>query len=107
MAQHGFLDFRYVNRTPPPEVRRELRREVGFGCPVRDADGVRCGNPYLYYHHFDPPWATEEHHNPAGMIALCGEHHPKADAGTFTPECPGPGSPDTLVNKVIMPLRPV
>src|SRR5918912_315690 len=36
-----------VNRTPPAAVRRELRREVGFGCPVPD-----CGNPYLYWHHF-------------------------------------------------------
>lgn len=70
-----------MNRTPPVEVRRELRREVGFGCPVPG-----CGNPYLYWHHFDPPWSEEEHHNPSGMIALCGEHHPKADAGAFTKE---------------------
>lgn len=62
-------------------MRRALRREVGFGCPV---DG--CGNPYLYWHHFDPPWREREHHNPEGMIALCGEHHAKADAGAFTNE---------------------
>ena len=68
-----------MNRTPPPEVRRLLRREVGFGCPVPD-----CGNPYLYWHHFDPPWREREHHDSPGMIALCGEHHPKADAGAFT-----------------------
>jgi hypothetical protein len=70
-----------LNRRPPIEVRRELRREVGFGCPV---DG--CGNPYLYWHHFDPPWRECEHHDPRGMIALCGEHHAKADAGAFTKE---------------------
>jgi hypothetical protein len=68
-----------VNRTPPVEVRRVLRREVGFGCPV---DG--CGNPYLYWHHFDPPWSEREHHEPEGMVALCGEHHSKADAGAYT-----------------------
>jgi len=28
----------------------------------------------------------KEHHNPDGMIALCGEHHDKADAGAFTRE---------------------
>ena len=28
----------------------------------------------------------EQHHNPEGMIALCGEHHGKADAGAFTTE---------------------
>jgi len=68
-----------MDRTPPAEVRRQLRAEVGFGCPVPG-----CGNPYLAYHHFDPPWSVEQHHNPEGMIALCGEHHPKADAGAFT-----------------------
>lgn len=70
-----------MNREPPAEVRRILRREVGFGCPYPG-----CGNPYLYWHHFDPTWSEREHHDPAGMIALCGEHHPKADAGTFTKE---------------------
>ena len=64
-------------RTPPAEVRRELRREVGFGCPVSN-----CGNPYLEYHHFDPPWAQEHHHDPARMIALCATHHAQAAAWT-------------------------
>lgn len=70
-----------LNRTPPIAVRRELRKEVGFGCPVPD-----CGNPYLYWHHFDPSWSELKHHDPKGMIALCGEHHSKADAGAFTKE---------------------
>lgn len=70
-----------MNREPPVEVRRMLRSEVGFGCPV---DG--CSNPYLQYHHFDPPWREREHHNPDGMIALCAAHHYKADAGAFTLE---------------------
>jgi hypothetical protein len=68
-----------MNRTPPIEVRRYLRREVGFGCPVPG-----CGSPYLYWHHFEPPWREEPHHDPAGMIALCGLHHPQADQGAFT-----------------------
>lgn len=68
-----------VNRTPPIEVRRELRNEVGFGYPFPD-----CGNPYLYWHHFDPPWNVQQHHDSAGMIALCAMHHAKADSGTFT-----------------------
>lgn len=58
-----------------------LRQEVGFGCPVPG-----CGNPYLRWHHFDPPWRERQHHDPAGMIALCGKHHGKADAGAFTRE---------------------
>lgn len=68
-----------MNRIPPIEVRRTLRKEVGFGCPVHG-----CCNPYLSWHHFDPPWSKKQHHNPAGMIALCPEHHAKADVGSFT-----------------------
>ncbi len=68
-----------MDRTPPIDVRRKLRREVGFGCPV-----LNCGSPYLEWHHFDPPWSESKHHNPDGMIALCAEHHAKAGAGAFT-----------------------
>ena len=64
-----------ISRVPPAAVRRQLRQEVAFGCPVPG-----CGSPYLEYHHFDPPWAQRHHHDPAGMIALCAEHHAKADA---------------------------
>ena len=63
-----------MNRNPPPEVRGLLRKEVNFGCPVKD-----CGKPYLEYHHFDPPWNEREHHNPEGMIALCRAHHLQAN----------------------------
>lgn len=72
-----------LDRRPPTTIRRELQREVGYGCPVPVADG-RCGSPYLYWHHFDPLWRERQHHEPAGMIALCGEHHPRADAGAYT-----------------------
>lgn len=64
-------------RTPPADVRRLLRQEVGFGCPVE-----ACANPYLEYHHFDPPWHVQQHHDPARMIALCATHHAKAHALT-------------------------
>ncbi len=70
-----------MNRRPPGDCIKKLRSEVNFGCPVKG-----CGNPYLFWHHFDPPWAEKEHHNPEGMIALCSEHHNKADAGAFTKE---------------------
>lgn len=66
-----------LSRTPPSAVRRILRREVMFGCPL-------CGSPHLEYHHFDPPWSIKKHHDPAGMIALCAAHHDQADVGTFT-----------------------
>jgi len=68
-----------VSRTPPTSVQRELRREVGFCCPV-----LNCGDPYLTWHHFDPQWHVEHHHRPEGMIALCLQHAYKADGGAFT-----------------------
>lgn len=68
-----------MDRTPPVAIRRLLRSEVGFACPVE-----HCGNPYLEWHHFDPPWRESRHHNAEGMIALCREHHAKADAGALT-----------------------
>lgn len=74
-----------MKRTPSSRVRRELRQEVGFGCPI-PAEGHSCGNPYLSWHHFDPPWNIRQHHNSNGMIALCAEHHNKADAHTWTKE---------------------
>ena len=65
-------------REPPAHVKRVLRREVNYGCPVPG-----CGEPFLEWHHFDPTWSEEKHHRPEGMIALCTQHHPQADAGTF------------------------
>ena len=70
-----------LGRRPPVDVIRALAAEVGFGCPVED-----CGSPYLTWHHFDPPWAERHHHDLAGMIAICREHHDQADAGAFTCE---------------------
>ncbi|MBD2001616.1 hypothetical protein H6G00_34370 [Leptolyngbya sp. FACHB-541] len=68
-----------MNRTPKLEVRRALRKEVGYGCPF-----LGCRSPYLTWHHFDPPWREKEHHDPAGMIALCGKHHRFADGGAYS-----------------------
>lgn len=70
-----------MERKPKIEVRRKLRKEVGFGCPVKG-----CGSPFLEWHHFDPPWRELNHHNAEGMIALCTEHHAQADGGAFTTE---------------------
>lgn len=70
-----------MNRNPPDKIKKLLREEVGFGCPVPN-----CGSPYLEWHHFDPPWYVEEHHKPEGMIAFCREHHIQADHGAFTVE---------------------
>lgn len=70
-----------VSRNIPRNIKEILRKEVGFGCPVNG-----CGSPYLEFHHFDPPYSISNHHNPGGMIALCSEHHKKADYGAYTNE---------------------
>lgn len=69
------------SRTPPRAVKHALRQEVGYGCPA-----TGCASPYLEFHHFDPTWAEQRHHRAEGMIALCPEHHRKADGGSFTRE---------------------
>lgn len=68
-----------ISRNIPAEVRRYLRQEVNYGCPLDS-----CGSPFLSYHHFNPPWHEENHHNPNGMIALCLHHHKAADNGAYT-----------------------
>src|SRR5688572_23167474 len=74
----------------PREVTRQLRREVGYGCP-------ECRKPLLTFHHFDPTWRgveelcasegrspTAADHKVTGMIALCQIHHDYADGGGYT-----------------------
>jgi hypothetical protein len=70
-----------MNRNPPDHILKKLRQEVNFGCPYPD-----CGKPVLSWHHFDPLWSDKEHHDAAGMIALCPEHHAFADGGHYTRE---------------------
>jgi hypothetical protein len=69
------------SRDPGAEIKSILRKEVGYGCPVKD-----CGSPFLEWHHFDPPWEPEHIHRVEGIIALCRDHHPAADGGSFTNE---------------------
>lgn len=68
-----------VSRNIPADVKRILRKEVNYGCPIEF-----CGSPFLSYHHFSPPWHIENHHNPEGMVALCLHHHKAADNGAYT-----------------------
>ncbi len=68
-----------ASRTPPASLRRQLRKEVGFGCPI-------CRSPFLTWHHFDPPWHQGHTHSQKGIIALCSNCHRQADGGMYTNE---------------------
>lgn len=61
------------------KAQRLLRQEVALGCPI-------CRKAFLTYHHFDPPWRHRHHWDPEGIIALCREHHDKAEGGHYTKE---------------------
>lgn len=68
-----------ISRYIPATIRKALREEVGFGCPI-------CRSPFLEYHHFNPTWAESKKHIPSGMIALCPAHHRKAHGDTWSKE---------------------
>ncbi len=70
-----------MDRSPSENVKNVLRREVNWGCPFPG-----CGSPFLMFHHFDPPWREQQHHNPDGMIALCVEHATYADGDSYSKE---------------------
>lgn len=69
-----------MQRRPPADVRRQLRREANFGCVV-------CGTPIIQYHHI-VPFSEKQHHNPDEMVVLCPNHHEHAgpDAEALTPD---------------------
>lgn len=74
------------DRHIPLPIKRKLRQEVNFGCPIKN-----CGTPYLKYHHFDPTFAklektTNPTHLPENIIALCAEHEDHADGGKWISE---------------------
>jgi len=65
-----------VSRTPPRPLRRQLRQEVYYSCPI-------CSNPLLTYHHI-VPWRDEHHFRQQDMIALCYNHARMADSNAIS-----------------------
>lgn len=57
----------------PAAVRRQLRREAGFGCCL-------CGSPFIEYHHITP-WHEAQRHEPADMMVVCPNDHARITAG--------------------------
>jgi len=72
-----------LSRNQGQKIIQNLIREVNFVCPARDANG-QCDSIILTWHHFDPVFSECHEHNPEGIIALCPNHHCKADKGEYS-----------------------
>lgn len=59
-----------LSRNIGKEVRRQLRKEAGFGCVI-------CGLAIGDYEHIDPEFKDATEHNPARMAFLCTQCHAK------------------------------
>jgi hypothetical protein len=55
-------------------IKSEVRRRCGFGCVV-------CGCAIVQSHHFDPPFAEAQQHDPRGITLLCGTCHDRVERG--------------------------
>lgn len=68
-----------LQRRIPDPVKRNIRQRCGFGCVI-------CGNPFIVYHHFDPPFSQAREHRAEGITILCANHASEADKGRRTLE---------------------
>ncbi|GAB1441934.1 hypothetical protein MASR2M39_07690 [Ignavibacteriales bacterium] len=53
-----------LGRYIPPEIRRLLRKEAGYGCVI-------CGNIIIEYEHIEPEFKDALEHDPNKMTILC------------------------------------
>lgn len=61
------------NRNIPLDIKRELRKEAGFGC-------CKCGYPFFQYHHI-VEYAGNKEHVKENMMVLCPNHHALVTSG--------------------------
>lgn len=61
------------NRHIPLPLKREIRKEGFFGCVI-------CGSPIIEFHHIKPFHKVNKH-TKENLVALCPEHHHRADCG--------------------------
>src|SRR5664280_824966 len=71
--QHG------LRRTIPPDIKRLVRVNAGFGCVI-------CGSSIVDYEHVDPTFANAREHNPDCITLLCIQHHGKVTRGFLSKE---------------------
>lgn len=61
----------------PAEIKREVRKNCGFGCVV-------CGSAFYEYEHFNPEYNEAIIHDPAGITLLCAKHHDDKTRGRMS-----------------------
>lgn len=59
-----------LSRAIPPEIKREIRKNSGFGCII-------CGTAIVEYDHVDPEFKYAKEHDSNKMTLLCPNCHSK------------------------------
>ncbi|HBP86419.1 MAG TPA: HNH endonuclease signature motif containing protein [Nitrospirales bacterium] len=66
-----------LSRYIPENVRRQIRKESGFGCVI-------CGGAFITYEHIDPTFAEAREHDPQKMTLLCWGCHGRVTKGVWS-----------------------
>jgi len=66
-----------LSRTIPEDIKRQVRRECGFGC-------VYCGLAIATYEHIDPAFKDAREHDPSKIAYLCGSCHDRVTRGVWS-----------------------
>ena len=66
-----------LKRYIPENIKREIRRNSGFGCVV-------CGAAIYEYEHVNPPFSEAKEHSPSNMTLLCPTCHSKVTKKVFS-----------------------
>lgn len=66
-------------RTIKESVKKQIRKNCGFGCVI-------CGAGIYEYEHVDPEYSAAKVHDPAKMTLLCGQCHGKKTRGFLSKE---------------------
>ncbi len=64
-------------RSIPEEIRRGVRKRCNYSC-------IRCANPIIQYHHFNPKYENATVHDINGITLLCGSCHDMTTRGILS-----------------------
>lgn len=72
------MNIHGLDRYIPEDVRRQVRKECGFGCVI-------CGLALVEYHHI-VPFTEIKVHDPKNIVLLCGSCHGHVTSGVWSNE---------------------